>query len=304
MTRTNDPNELGEFLRASRARITPQRAGLTLYGDRRRVPGLRREELAMLAGLSSSYYTRLEQGQSKGASTQVLNSLAAALRLNGAERAHLLTLAGHHDGTIRTRAIKHSQHVDPALAELLEAMWETPAMVLGRHSEVLAWNHAGHALLAPHLAYDSTQHPSSRPVLAAMVFLDSTMRALYLDWPTKCRAVVGDLRLTVGTFPDDTTLASLIGMLSTRSPEFARLWADNRVQAKNSVRYEMQHPSVGRLTVTKQSLQSPGESGQILVTHTAPAGSASREALTLLQHVTLPATEVQRRVAAQNRNEP
>lgn len=285
MTRTSGSNELGEFLRASRARITPERAGLTLFGDRRRVPGLRREELAMLAGLSSSYYTRLEQGQSQGASTQVLNSLAAALRLDDAERAHLLTLASHHDGTIRPRAVRHSPHVEPALEELLDAMWETPAMVLGRRSEVLAWNHAGHALLASHLDFHAPQDASARPVLAAMVFLDPALRSLYLDWPAKCRAVVGDLRLTVGNFPDDTELTALIGMLAMKSPEFATLWAENRVQARNTVQYNMQHPSVGRLTVTKHSLQSPGDPGHILVTHTAPAGSASREALALLQHV-------------------
>lgn len=285
MTRTNGSHELGEFLRASRARITPERAGLTLYGDRRRVPGLRREELAMLAGLSSSYYTRLEQGHSQGASSQVLNALAAALLLDDAERAHLRTLAGHHDGTIRPRAARHSPQVDPALQELLDAMWELPAVVVGRCSEVLAWNHAGWALLAPHLAFDAPQDAATRPVLAAMVFLDPAMRSLYLDWPAKCRAVVGDLRLTVGSFPGDAELASLIGMLAMKSPEFATLWAENRVQARNTTRYEMQHPSVGRLTVTKHALHSPGDPGQILVTHTAPVGSASREALALLQHV-------------------
>lgn len=285
MTRTSGSHELGEFLRASRARITPERAGLTLYGDRRRVPGLRREELAMLAGLSSSYYTRLEQGHSQGASMQVLNSLAAALLLDDAERAHLHTLAGHHDGTIRPRTARHSPQVEPALEELLDAMWETPAMILGRRSEVLAWNHAGWALLAPHLAFDAPQDAATRPMLAAMVFLDHALRSLYLDWPAKCRAVVGDLRLTVGNFPDDTELTALIGMLAMKSPEFATLWAENRVQARNTVRYEMQHPLIGRLTVTKHSLHSPGDPGQILVTHTAPVGSASREALALLQHV-------------------
>lgn len=285
MARTSDSNDLGAFLRASRARITPQRAGLSLYGDRRRVPGLRREELAMLAGLSSSYYTRLEQGQSNGASTQVLDSLAAALRLDDAERAHLHTLASHHDGTIRARVVRGSEVVDPAMGELLDAMWETPAMVLGRRSEVLAWNPAGHALLAPHLAADAPQRVASRPVLAAMVFFDPAIRALYLDWPAKCRAVVGDLRLAVGHFPDDAALASLIGTLSMRSPEFANLWADNRVQARTTAQYEMQHPSVGRLTLTKHALQPTGNPGQILVTHTAPVGSASREALALLQHV-------------------
>lgn len=285
MTDRDDSNELGAFLRASRDRISPREAGLTLYGDRRRVPGLRREELAMLAGLSSSYYTRLEQGQSNGASAQVLNSLAAALLLNDAERGHLFTLASHHDGTIRARTIRSADSADAAMVELLDSMPDTPAMVLGRRSEVLAWNHVGHALLAPHLEYDAPQHPSSRPVLATMVFLDPAMRALYADWPAKCRAVVGDLRLMVGNYPDDAALASLIGMLSMKSVAFASLWADNRVQARNTAVYEMQHPMIGRLSVTKQSLQSPGNAAQILVTHTAPAGSASREALALLHHV-------------------
>ncbi|MGM7678962.1 helix-turn-helix transcriptional regulator [Microbacterium sp. A94] len=280
-----EKNELGMFLRASRARITPEQAGLTLYGDNRRVAGLRREELAMLAGVSSSYYTRLEQGQAGGPSAQVLNSLAAALLLNDDERAHLHTLASHNDGTLRMRAVRTAESADPALLELIDSMPDIPAMVLGRRSEVLAWNHVGHALLTPHLSFDAPQHPHSRPVLAELVFLDSALKALYVDWTAKSRAVVGDLRLAVGQYPDDTGLASLIGMLSMKSPEFARLWADNRVQARSTAVYELRHPLVGALTVTKQSLQSPGNYSQVLVTHTAPAGSTSREGLSLLHHV-------------------
>lgn len=280
-----EKNELGMFLRASRARITPEQAGLTLYGDNRRVQGLRREELAMLAGVSSSYYTRLEQGQANGASAQVLDSLATALLLNDDERAHLRTLASHHEGALRTRPPRSVESADPALLELVDSMPDIPAMVLGRRSEVLAWNRLGHALLTPHLRYDAPQHPRSRPVLAELVFLDPSLRTLYVDWQAKSRAVVGDLRLAVGKYPDDTGLASLIGMLSMKSPEFARLWSDNRVQARNTVVYELRHPLVGPLTVTKQSLQSPGTPSQVLVTHTAPAGSASREGLALLHHV-------------------
>ncbi|MGM7670685.1 helix-turn-helix domain-containing protein [Microbacterium sp. A93] len=283
-----EKNGLGMFLRASRARITPEQAGLTLYGDNRRVQGLRREELAVLAGVSSSYYTRLEQGQANGASAQVLNSIAAALLLTDDERAHLHELASHHDGTLRTRAIRGVETADRALLELIDSMPDVPAMVLGRRSEVLAWNRLGHALLTPHLSYEAPQHPRSRPVLAELVFLDPALRTLYVDWPAKSRAVVGDLRLAVGTYPDDTALASLIGMLSMKSPEFARLWADNRVQARNTAVYELRHPLVGSLTVTKQSLQSPGSHAQLLVTHTAPAGSASREGLALLHHVVPP----------------
>lgn len=272
-------------MRACRARITPEQAGLTLYGDNRRVKGLRREELAMLAGVSASYYTRLEQGQAIGASAQVLNSIAAALLLNDDERAHLHTLASHHDGSIRARVVRGAEAADPALLELIESMPDIPAMVLGRRSEVLAWNAVGHALLTPHLSVDAPQHASTRPVLAEVVFLDPAMRSLFVDWPAKARAVVGDLRIAVGNYPDDAVLTSLIGMLSMRSPEFASLWADNRVQARATAVYELRHPLVGPLTVTKQSLQSPSNPGQVLVTHTAPAGSASRQGLALLHHV-------------------
>ena len=154
MTANATIGSLGAFLQASRARITPDEAGLTLYGDRRRVPGLRREELAMLAGVSVSYLTRLEQGQSRGASLHVLDALAAALHLDDAERQHLRRLAEHLSR--RTAPKRPAAEVaDPALAELLRSVDDVPALVLGRRSDVLAWNPLGHALLGGHLDADA-----------------------------------------------------------------------------------------------------------------------------------------------------
>lgn len=275
---------LGAFLQASRARVTPESAGLTLYGDRRRVAGLRREELAMLAGVSASYYTRLEQGQSRNASPQVLDALASALRLDDAERLHLRRLA--EQGGRRTRPRRPAVEVaDPALLELLAALGDVPALVLGRRSDVLAWNPLGHALLAGHLDADAPTSPSTRPTMATMVLLDDHTRELYADWRAKSRAVVGNLRLVVGQHPDDPVLASLVGSLSMASPDFASLWADHRVQACATAVYTLHHPLVGDVTVTQQTLRSVDHPDQTLVTHTAPAGSPSTEALTLLAQI-------------------
>jgi transcriptional regulator with XRE-family HTH domain len=276
-----DTNSLGTFLRASRARITPEQAGLELYSDRRRVDGLRREELAMLAGVSSSYYTRLEQGQSRNASTQVLDALASALHLNATERAYLKALAS--DGG-RSVTVKRppTESADHAMLELLDTVPTVPALVLGRRSDVLAWNRLGHALLAPHHSFDAPESATTRPNMASLVFLDIDTRELYVDWRAKSRAVVGNLRLAAGAHPDDPVLASLIGSLSMASAEFAALWADNRVQPCATASYELQHPLVGRFTITQQTLRSIDAPDQTFVTHTAPRGSAAAEALTLL----------------------
>lgn len=276
---------LGAFLQASRARVSPESAGLTLYGDRRRVAGLRREELAMLAGVSSSYYTRLEQGQSRNASPQVLDALASALRLDDAERLHLRRLAEH--GGRRARPRRPAAEVaDPALMELLTALAGVPALVLGRRSDVLAWNPLGHALLAGHLDADAPTRPDdTRPNMATMVFLDDHTRELYADWWAKSRAIVGNLRLVAGQHPEDPVLAALVGSLSMQSPDFASLWADHRVQACATAVYTLHHPLVGDVTVTQQTLRSVDHPDQALVTHTAPAGSPSTEALSLLAHM-------------------
>ncbi|WP_022885901.1 helix-turn-helix domain-containing protein [Glaciibacter superstes] len=278
---SNDPGPLGDFLQASRARITPEGAGLTLYGDRRRVPGLRREELAMLAGVSSSYYTRLEQGQSRNASPQVLDAIASALHLNDAERTHLRDLADSAGRRSRPKK-PPAETADPALRELLASLGDVPSLILSRRSDVLAWNPLGHLLLASHLDPASAHSPATRPNMAALVFLDSETRSLYADWRAKSRAVVGNLRLVAGKHVDDPLLASLIGSLTLASTEFASLWADHRVQPCATAVYELQHPLVGTLTLTQQTLRSVDHPDQCLVTHTAPAGSPTTQALTLL----------------------
>lgn len=276
----SSPGPLGEALQAWRARISPDDVGLPTYGERRRVRGLRREELALLAGVSSSYYTRLEQGHSKNASAEVLEAIANALGLDAAERQHLSALAA---GTRRRRVPKRPpvENLDPALADLLAMLGDVPGVVLGRRNDILGWNPLGHALLAGHL---DLQEPT-RPNMAQLIFLDPHTRELYADWPAKCRAVVGNLRIVAGQHPDDPLLASLVGNLSMSSPEFARLWGDHRVQPCATAAYHLRHPLVGSLTVTQQSLRAMQAPDQILVTCTAEPGSASAEALSLLAHL-------------------
>ncbi|MDP9793583.1 transcriptional regulator with XRE-family HTH domain [Catenuloplanes nepalensis] len=277
-------SSLGGFLAANRARITPERAGLRLYGDRRRVDGLRREELAMLAGVSSSYYTRLEQGQSRNASPQVLDAIATALRLDETERLHLHRLAAAETRPHRTRR-PVAEKVEPGLLELLGAMSGVPAMVVGVRKDILAWNPLGHALFAGHLPAAAPDSPATRPNIARLVFEDPETRELFVDWESKARADVGCLRLFAGEYPDDPALAELVGRLAVASPEFAALWADHRVTACTSSVHEMRHPIVGRITVTEQGLSTAAPIGQRLVTYTAPAGSPSAEALSLLAQV-------------------
>ncbi|MEY9933998.1 transcriptional regulator with XRE-family HTH domain [Catenulispora sp. GP43] len=286
----HDPTELGAFLKACRARVQPEDLGLTSYGGRRRVAGLRREELAQLAGVSPSYYARLEQGQSRHASTEVLEAIASALELTAPEREYLRALgaaAGRRPAS-RPAAVEHA---DPALLELLQTMPQVPALVLGRRSDVLAWNPMGHALLAGNHDRGAARVPGRRANMTELVFLDPDTRELYADWDRKARAVVGNLRLVAGAHPDDHALATLIGRLTMASPEFAGLWADHRVQACAAARYDLRHPLIGALTVTQQTLRSIDRPDQTLVTCTAPAGSASAAALAMLSHLIEPSQE-------------
>lgn len=273
----NGKGQLGEFLQTRRSQLRPEDVGVPTYNERRRVPGLRREELALLAGVSTSYYTRLEQGQSLNASPEVLDAISRALRLDGAERLHLHDLA---------RSARHSRSRRPAperlteaTAQLLDALTDVPAIVIGRRSDVLAWNELGHALFAGHLDAGAARS-TERPNMARLVFLDAHTRDLYADWPSKARAVVGSLRLVAGQYPDDAALHALVGELSAKSTDFASMWADHRVKACAVATYEMRHPLVGPLTVAQQTL-SHG-SGPSVVVATAEAGSPSRAALTLL----------------------
>ncbi|WP_217196536.1 helix-turn-helix domain-containing protein [Streptomyces buecherae] len=275
-----DDRRLGEFLRARRARVRPEDVGLPDAG-RRRVPGLRREELALLAGVGVSYYTRLEQGQAHNASPEVLDAIARVLGLDAHGRAHL----DHLSGPARRpgpRAGAGPERVLPATRELLGAVGEVPALVVGRRADVLAWNGPGHALLAGHLDPASPDRQDDRPNLARLLFLDPHGRDLYVDRRRKARAMVSNLRHVAGRCPGDARLAALIGELSIGSPEFAALWADHRVHPCEGDVYELRHPVVGSLTVTQQNLPLPRSPGQSLVLVTAAADSASQHALTLL----------------------
>ncbi|MEW1861075.1 helix-turn-helix transcriptional regulator [Streptomyces sp. NPDC088194] len=279
--------QLADFLQARRGQLQPEDVGLRTYGERRRVPGLRREELAMLAGISAPYYARLEQGQSHNASPEVLDALAGALRLDASERAHLHALA-RAPRKSRAATRPRPERVSGATRALLAAIADTPAIVIGRRSDVLAWNAQGHALFAGHLDPAAPDDPRQRPNMARLVFLDAHIRDLYADWPAKAKAVVGNLRLAAGRHPDDPLLAALIGELTVHSAEFATMWADHRIVACDVADYAMRHPLVGTLTVTQQTLQSPQGEGPALVVATAAPGSPSATALTLLAHATAP----------------
>ncbi|MEU5951904.1 helix-turn-helix transcriptional regulator [Streptomyces sp. NPDC047525] len=277
----SERGRLGDFLYARRSQLRPADVGLKDYGDRRRVAGLRREELALLAGVSASYYTRLEQGQSLGASPEILDAIARALSLDESERRHLHDLADA--GRRRAPAARpRPEQAGTTTLHLLSTLESVPALVTGRRADVLAWNGLGHALFAAHVDPDSPRRATERPNLARMLFLDPHTRALYADWTAKAKAVVANLRMVAGRHPDDTLLTSLIGELTVKSPEFAAMWTGHQVRPCEFARYEMRHPLVGTLTVTQQSLQLPQAADQLLVLAVTEPGSPSRQAMSLL----------------------
>ncbi|MEU7872472.1 helix-turn-helix transcriptional regulator [Dactylosporangium sp. NPDC049140] len=280
----SDPGPLGAFLASRRAQLRPSDVGLVDYSERRRVPGLRREEVAQLAGVGFSYYSRLEQGQSLNASPDVLDAIARALRFTDVERRHLHTLArSPRRGPARVRSAP--ERMAQETVHLLAAMGDAPALVLGRRNDVLAWNRCGHALFAGHLPLEAPRRADTRPNMARLVFGDPHVRDLYADWPAKARAVVGNLRLLVGDDPEDPALRELVGALSIESAQFAQLWADHRVRDCDIAEYTMRHPLVGELTVTQQTLAVPLAPGQRLVVATAATGSDAAVSLALLAHL-------------------
>lgn len=270
--------ELGEFLRSRRDRLTPDEVGVRSFG-RRRVPGLRREELAQLAGVSMTYLTRLEQGQSQNASDAVIEALARALRLDPDEHAHLVALARPRP-TKRRRAVR-PEAPKPGATQLLHAMAGVPAVLLGRFNDVLAWNRAGHLLLAGHLDADAPRQ-AVRPNQLRMLFLDEHTRDLHADWRHEAGTAVASLRFVAAQFPDDRRLAELVGELSLNSAEFASLWAGHSVKLCTSGSKRLRHPEVGELTLGYEVLHLPEGDGQRILTHTAEPGSASASALALL----------------------
>ncbi|PYC65371.1 transcriptional regulator [Micromonospora arborensis] len=245
----SDPGDLAVFLRAKRAALSPEATPLNGFGVRRRVPGLRREEVAQLAGVSVTYYTRLEQGHSRHASDEVLLALARALQLSVTETEHLLDLARAK----RPAAIDSGpEAVSPNARTLLSLIAARPAVILGRRNDVLAWNDLGRALVAPHLPANAPDHPGTRPSLPRLLFLDPQARALYQDWDQEAADYVAYLRLISGKYPDDEVLTSMIGELCVRDDAFASLWASGRVGECVAGTKRMIHPRAGGFTVDFQ----------------------------------------------------
>ncbi|MEU2115485.1 helix-turn-helix transcriptional regulator [Streptomyces sp. NPDC016459] len=274
-----DPSaELSEFLRSRRARLKPQDVGLPEYGRHRRVPGLRREELAQLAGVSAAYYTRLEQGHGRNVSMEVLDAIARALRLSDTERAHLTHLAKPTVKKRQRAAIARPQRVRASLTQLLDSMDGVPAFVLGRRLDILAWNRMARALIGDFAAWEPAERNMPR-----MIFLDPNARDLYVDWECKAVEVVSVLRLYAGCYPDDPLLLALVGELSVRSEEFRSLWAAHTVTDKGHGTKRLRHPLVGELTLSYESLKVAGDDPDlVLVTYHAEPGTASADALRLL----------------------
>lgn len=284
MTRRNSDgrpgaDDLGEFLRSRRDRLSPEEAGVLSFG-RRRVAGLRREELAQLAGVSATYYTRLEQGHSQNASDVVIESLARALQLDADETAHLFALA--RPGMIRRPPAGEPVVPSAGARQLLNAMESVPALLLNRRNDVLAWNRAGHLLLAGHLDFETPARQSDRPNQTRMLFLDPHTRTLYREWETEAAVAVASLRYIAAQFPDDRLLHELIGELKARSEEFAQLWVRHTVQLCTSGVKRLRHPDVGELDLDYEVLHLPEGDGQRILTHSAAPGSRARSALRAL----------------------
>ncbi|MEV6865879.1 helix-turn-helix transcriptional regulator [Streptosporangium subroseum] len=274
---TTGANDLGGFLRSRRERLTPAAAGIESGATHRRVPGLRREELAELAGVSVGYYTRLEQGISGSASAAVIDALAAALQLDPAEHEHLRILAAPRRPA-RPRAWRTK--LRPSVRELLAAMPGTPAIVIDHRADVLEWNLLGHALLAGHVDFNAPD-TRVRPNIARMLFLDPHHRALYCDWNDKAQVTVAALHQAVARHPADRELERLVGQLAVDSPEFARMWARRPVRTCSYYLRELDHPVIGRVTLANETVTLPDDDQQIGLFY-ARLGTPDADALTLL----------------------
>ncbi|GAB7192907.1 helix-turn-helix transcriptional regulator [Kineococcus sp. NUM-3379] len=271
-----------DFLRARRSAVSPADVGLPAAPGARRVPGLRREEVASLAGVSVDYYTRLEQGRALNVSESVLSAIARALRLDEVEVAHLRDLVGPSAGTGRSRA-RATQHVRPGVRQLLDSLEGLPAYVLGSRGEVLASNPLGRAVFA-----DFDAMPAARRNIVRWLCTDPAARELFVDWEEVAADAVAVLHRQVGKDACDPVIAALVGELSVVSEEFARWWASQRVYSRLHGVRRLHHPLVGPLELSVEHLLLPGPVEQVVVVHSAEPGSASRQALALLASWTAP----------------
>ncbi len=280
-------NEIRDFLTSRRARMTPEQAGLPNFGGRRRVAGLRREEVALLAGVSVDYYTRLERGNLNGVSESVLEALVRALALDEAERLHLFNLARAASTPARVRkSTASSASVRPGVQRILDSLANAPAYVRNGRLDVLAWNELGAAVFAE--ALEDPKHP---PNLARYQFLDPRSRRFFLDWDTRAHDAVALLRAEAGRDPFDKSLTDLVGELSTRSEDFRTLWATHNVRLHRTGVKHFRHPVVGALELHYEALALPGDNGLQIMAYTAAEGSASWDALQLLASISATRTD-------------
>ncbi|MEV4951087.1 helix-turn-helix transcriptional regulator [Paenarthrobacter nitroguajacolicus] len=270
--------ETRDFLSTRRAKITPEQAGLAAYGGNRRVPGLRRGEVAILAGVSVEYYTRLERGNLAGVSESVLESLANALQLDDAERAHLYDLAraASEGGKSRRRPVR-KQVIRPGVQLTLDAISGSPAFIRNGRLDLLATNALGRALYSD--IYDS---PAGPPNHARFLFLDPHSRDFYTDWERAANDTVAIMRTEAGRDPYDRGLSDLVGELSTRSEEFRVRWASHNVRQHYTGKKHFRHRIVGDLHLLYEALELSADAGLTLTVYNAEPGTGTADALQLL----------------------
>ncbi|WP_275562595.1 helix-turn-helix transcriptional regulator [Streptomyces sp. 5-6(2022)] len=280
----NNNRELGNFLRKARSQVDPEQAGLPPDSRTRRVPGLRREEVARLAGVSTDYYARLEQGRPISPSPGVVDALCRALALDEAGRTYLHTLVGVTAAPSR-RHSRSVQRLRPGLQQLIDALNGEPVLVLGRRNDVLGANRMAKALFT-----DFDQLPLRHRNYARWMFLSEEPRSLFVDWEDQARAAVESLRLEAGRDPDDQVTNDLVAELRGKSAEFDHWWEKHRVHQRTHGSKRLHHTLVGELTVEYETLIPPGDPDTTVYVYTAEPGSSSRQALDLLAMWTLTGT--------------
>ncbi|OZD13038.1 XRE family transcriptional regulator [Rhodococcus sp. 06-156-3C] len=270
--------EIRDFLSSRRARITPEEAGLPAYGGNRRVKGLRREEVAMLAGVSVDYYIRMERGSLTGASDSVLDSLAGALKLDDAERDHLFALAHRSHATSTRRKKSTTTTVRPVLLQVLEAVADAPAWIRNGRHDILAMNPLARALYSPVLSDPRRPANTTR-----FVYLEpEAAQEFFVDYDQITRDAAAMLRLEAGKNPHDKALIELVGELSTQSELFRKHWASQDVRFHRSGRKRLRHPVVGQLDLDFEAMELPSEPGLQLNIYTAAAGTPTADAIKML----------------------
>ena len=268
-------NDIAEFLASRRARVTPEQAGLPTWGPRR-VKGLRREEVASLAGVSVEYYKRLERGNASGVSDSVLEALACALQLDDAERAHLFDLARAANPIAPKRRRPAQQRVRPVVLRILESI-TAPAILRNSRVDYLAANPLGRALYAP--VFESREQPANS---ARFIFLDPAAQEFYVDWERTAKDLVAHLRSEAGRNPYDRGVSDLVGELSTRSEPFRNWWAAHNVRYHRTGTKRLRHPVVGELELEYEVMDVAADDGLTIAAYSAEPGSRSAEALDLL----------------------